>query len=108
MKTQDFLDRTKQKLGIESDYALAKELGISREYLSQFRVGKRAISDEVALKVAKILGISPVQILAVAQAERAKNPEIQAAWNGLLEKISMGFNVLTLGANPRRIRLPAR
>jgi transcriptional regulator with XRE-family HTH domain len=102
MKTQDYLDAAKVKLHVQSDYALAKALGISREYISQFRLGKRPLSDEISIKLAKILQISPLAPIALANAERAKNPEIQAAWNALLEKISTGFNALISAAKPRR------
>jgi plasmid maintenance system antidote protein VapI len=102
MKTQDYLDAAKQKLHVQSDYALAKSLETSREYISQLRLGKRPMSDEVALKLATVLGINPIQTLAQCQAERSKNPEIQAAWASLLEKISMGFSALMSAAKPRR------
>ena len=107
MKTQDYLDATKAKIGIQSDYALAKSLDISREYMSQLRSGKRPVSDEVALRIAKLLEVNPIQIIATANAERAKNPEIQAAWTTLMDKISKGFDSLTSRANPRRSLRPA-
>lgn len=107
MKTSDYLDAARTKLGLPSDYALAKHLGITREYVSQFRLAKRPLSDEVAIKIADILGKDRLELLAVSNLERAKTPEAEAVWAGLLQKISQGFLSLSLLAKSgRRLALP--
>jgi len=104
MKTLEYLDATKARLGLPSDYALAKRLEVTKETVSQLRSGKMQISDAMARKISEILGVSPIEVLIAKNAEKAKDPEIQAGWNALLEKISKGFELLLSGAGPRGIR----
>lgn len=86
---------------------IAKELGLSSQRLYQLFDEGGTYSDETAFRVAQVLDLNPAEVMASAQAERAKSPEVQAVWKGILEKISEGFEFLTSCANPRRIRLPA-
>lgn len=102
MTTLEYLNAVKAKLGIESDYALAQHLGITRSAVSVFTRGKGIFGDDVALAVAEILGIHPLTVIAQANAERAKTPEQRARWSGVMEKFSLSFNLLLLGASPRR------
>ena len=102
MNTLEYLNAVKLKLGIESDYALAQHLGITRSAVSVFTRGKGIFGDDVALAVAEILGIHPLTVIAQANAERAKTPEQRARWSGVMEKFSLSFNSLLLGASPRQ------
>lgn len=101
MNTIGYLKQAKRRLGIESDYALAKALGISTQAVSKMQAGKHTMGDATALKIAEILGLPKAMVLADAHAEREKNPEIQAVWLGLVENISKGFIDLIKGRNPR-------
>lgn len=83
--TVEFLDAVKEKLGIESDYALAKRLGLSLSSVSSYRTGRRFFDDDAALIIATALGIHPFQVIASVNAERAKTPEMRARWMGLIE-----------------------
>jgi predicted transcriptional regulator len=94
MNTLEFLEAVKEKRGITSDYALAKVLGITQAGVSSYRTGKSGLSDDVALTVAEILQLHPMQVIASANAERAKTPEQKARWMGLMEKFSVSFRNL--------------
>jgi len=89
MDTLEYLAACKTRLGIESDYALAKALGISQQAVSSYRAGNSKINDDVALTVAEILGINPLQVIAAANAERAKTEEQKARWLGIVDKFSV-------------------
>lgn len=108
MNTQNYLDKAKAKLCIESDYALAQHLGLTRSAVSKLQLGKTTMGDETAIKIAEILQISPVVVLANAHAEREKNPQIAAVWLSMVEKFSMGFNALISAGFPRQIRVLTR
>lgn len=97
MNTLEYMAACKARLGIESDYALAKALGLSQTGLSNYRTGRSRMDDDVALKVAEILEVHPLQVIAAANAERAKTPEQKARWTGLMEKFSTSFNALRPG-----------
>lgn len=101
MNTLEYLAACKERLGIESDYALAKALNVAQSSISNYRTGRSRIDDDVALSIAEILGIEPIVVIAAANAERAKTPEQKARWMGLMgtvsEKISESFNTLLSG-----------
>jgi predicted transcriptional regulator len=101
--TAYYLDAVKAKLQLPSDYALAKHWHVSKQDISEYRSGKRTLGEERAIAVAKILEINPAEPLICSHAERAKSDEARQVWESLLEKISSGFDVLTLCVAPRRI-----
>jgi transcriptional regulator with XRE-family HTH domain len=78
--TRDFLQEAKRKNGLESDYALAKLLGISRQRISHYTTGKETLSDEVARRVAAALDYPPAYVMACVHAERAKEKELRKIW----------------------------
>ena len=86
MKTTiEFLDAVKEKLGIASDYALAKRLGFSLSTVSNYRTGRRVLDDDAALTVALALDVHPFNVIAAVNAERAKTPETRARWMNVIE-----------------------
>lgn len=94
MKTTEYFKQVKRRLGIESDYALAKALGISTQMVSKIQAGKHTMGDSTALKVAELLNLNPGIVLADLHAEREKDPVIQAVWRSVVDKISLGFDSL--------------
>ena len=108
MNTLEFLQAVKTRLNIESDYALAARLGITRSAVSNFTRGKGVMGDDVALTVAQILGINPLVVIAQANAERAPTPEQKARWMGVVEKFSASFRNLLSGWTGEERRLAHR
>ena len=104
MNTIEYLDAVKKKLGIESDYALAKRLGFSLSAVSSYRTGRRALDDDAALVIATALDCHPLQVIAAANAERAKTPEQRERWSGVMEKFSVSFLNLLSGRGPHERR----
>jgi len=86
--TQDFLDAVKSKVGIESDYKLAQTLDVSRAAISKYRNNGDSLSDETALKVASVLEIEPIMVIAAIHAEKAKTEETKKVWSALLQRLS--------------------
>lgn len=84
-----------------SDYALQKPLGVTKQLISRYRNGHDSLSDAMVLRVAEICQIDPVKVLLDMHIERAKTPEIRAAWSATLEKISASFINLISGCAPR-------
>ncbi|MFL6675865.1 MAG: DUF3693 domain-containing protein [Massilia sp.] len=91
-----------------SRFRIAKELGLTSSRMYQLFDHGGTYNDETAFRVAQLLDLDAATVMAAAAAERTKNPEIQAVWKGLLEKISEGFETLLLGASPLRVRVPGR
>ena len=100
MQTTDYLIAAKAKLGIESDYALAMKLGVTRSAVSRFQLRKGVFGDDVALSVAEILGRNPLEVIAAANAERTTDPKMKSKWKAIAEKFSASFLNLLSGAGP--------
>ncbi|WP_314434655.1 helix-turn-helix domain-containing protein [Massilia timonae] len=108
MNTMELLEAVKVRRGIASDYALAKALGVSQPTVASYRAGNSRISDDVALTVAEILHLHPLQVIAAANAERAKTPEQKARWTDLMEKFSVSFRSLLSQWDGRERRMVQR
>ena len=79
MKASDWIDRVKLARGWDSDYAVAKHLGIHRATVSKYRHNTPTLDEESAIKVATALGERPEAVLLDQYAERTKNPEVRSA-----------------------------
>jgi plasmid maintenance system antidote protein VapI len=71
MNIEQILDSAKIKLGIESDYALAKHLEISQSAISKYRNKKQTLDIEVCVKLAKVLDTNPLILIAEMEMLRA-------------------------------------
>lgn len=78
--TVEFLDAVRTKHALESDYQLSKHLGCTRAGISSYRTGRSLLDEEMACKVATDLGLSTGYVLSCIASERAKKPEVKAAW----------------------------
>lgn len=86
MFTADFLNDIQAAYGLTSDYQLAKKLGVTPQSIANYRHGRSFFSDEVALKVAHLLELDPLMILACANADRYARqgaPEVFDFWVAL-------------------------
>lgn len=98
MKTVDYLDAVKAAYSLTSDYQLTKKIGESSARISQYRVGRNFMDDDLAIKIAYLLDLNPLVVLADAHIER----EMKRGKNSLvifLEEVKrsgkMDVNVLT-------------
>ncbi|KRB70484.1 transcriptional regulator [Noviherbaspirillum sp. Root189] len=108
MKPSEYLDALRAELKLPSDYALQKELGVTKAAISKYRNNKAHFDDAVCRRVGALLNKHPGIIMLDMQRQRAREPEDQAMWNTILEKFSMGFKGLMSQATPRRRRLATR
>lgn len=92
--TVQLLDAVKAKCELASDYALAKELELPCQSISQYRKEKNSFGDDTAIRVAEILELEPASVLAAVYAERAKTEKAKAVWKNVCEK--MGGIALSL------------
>lgn len=79
MKAAEWIDRVKKMRGWDSDYRVAKELGLSRTTVSKYRTRTPTLDEESAIKVAGALGERPEAVLLDQYAERTQNPEVRSA-----------------------------
>lgn len=96
MKTNEYLDTAKEKLGGISDYELAKRLEITRGFVALIRSGQRSLPNHAAFKLAIMLELDPAQVLADIESQREKNPKRKAFWTGFLSRAASLLLVSTL------------
>lgn len=70
MFTTDFLNQIQAAYGLTSDYQLAKKLGVTTQAISNYRTKRSFLNDAMALKVAHLLDLEPLLVLACVNAER--------------------------------------
>lgn len=95
MNTPQYLDAAKKKLGITSDYALAPRLELSRAAISKLRTGIAIMSNTTAAKLAEILELDLVKVIADAELERGTNDEL---WMRIAKKVA-AVAVFAIGAS---------
>ena len=76
----DLLDRAKVGGNIESDYRLAKVIGITHSAISGYRVGKSVPDARVLEQLCALSGDDVAVFAAQAQAERERTPEGKRMW----------------------------
>lgn len=91
MKIRERLLECKVKLGLDTDYKLAKALGINRARIHDYMTGKRHPDAYAAVRIGETLGIHPMQLLAEFEEEAAKTPERKAFWAGFTQRIKSGI-----------------
>ncbi len=71
MNTWAYLERLRALNGDCSDYRLAKLLGVQQPAMVRYRQG-REMDDDVAARVAELLGVPPLKVIADVRAARAE------------------------------------
>ena len=66
-----FVEELKSRYRLSSDYALAKKLGIAQPEANLLRRGLKIPKPELCIRMAKLLGKNPVELLLIAQKEKA-------------------------------------
>jgi len=66
-----YLAAIKERFGLSSDYAVAKKLGIAQPEANLIRRGLKIPKPELCIKIAKLLDKNPVELLLIAQKDKA-------------------------------------
>jgi hypothetical protein len=66
-----YIDELKDRYHLKSDYALAHKLGITQPEANHLRRGLKVPKEELCIRMAKLLGKNPVELMLVAQKDRA-------------------------------------
>ena len=67
----DYFDALKERFALTSDYALARKLGIAQPEANLMRRGLKTPKPEICIKLAKLLDKNPVELLLMAQKDKA-------------------------------------
>jgi len=66
-----YIEELKDRYHLKSDYALAHKLGVTQPEANHLRRGLKVPKEELCIKIAKLLGKNPVELMLVAQKDRA-------------------------------------
>lgn len=81
MKTaSQWMEIIVQTYEVKNQSALARLLDVTRSSICQNKEGKHAINVTTALKIADLLGINPMLVIASTMHEQEHKPENKALW----------------------------
>lgn len=75
MTPSEYLDATKQAMGVTADNELANKLEINRSRISAYRAGREWPDNYIVTKLAITLNLDPATVLADLESQREKNPK---------------------------------
>lgn len=82
--TNELLDAARAAAGVDSDRQLAKKIGVSPQALSLWRKGESHPDSFAVVQIATILKRSPLEILGIVEAGKAKTNERKEYWQDFL------------------------
>lgn len=86
--TKLLIERTKAAIGAETDYRLAKVLGVSHTTLIHWRTGASRPDDLAVQQMSALIGCDPARVVAFIHADRARDPETRALWLRIAAKLA--------------------
>lgn len=89
MKTTiELLNELRVRFNLPSDYALQPILKIKKQTISRYRNHGGAFDDDIAVRVAELLGYDSGYILVCMAAERSKTVKARSAWREAAEALA--------------------
>ena len=99
MDTKELVKKAQVNSGHKSLRDLADKMGINHSSLSLLASGKGELSDETYIKLAKLAGVDPAEVL-IEKHERKAGPEARAVWARINAAVSksavLGLSVVLL------------
>jgi hypothetical protein len=92
----NLLERAKAKAHIESDYRLAKIIGINQSALGNYRAGRSLPNETVIEQLCALSGDDADLVAAQIQAERAQTPEARTLWLRVAARMAHATGLVNL------------
>ena len=90
MKSYEWIVKVKEFKKLPSDNSAANLIGITRSAVSHHKIGTcLSLNDEQCLKVAELLEIEPIVVIADQRAAGAKSDSMKAVWEKVKNSIVM-------------------
>ncbi len=87
-----YIEAVKDRYNLSSDYALAEKLGIAQPEANLMRRGLKVPKPEVCIKIAKLLDRNPVELLLIAQKDKAPQ-QAKEYWTLALTAVDVMLHV---------------
>jgi hypothetical protein len=94
-----YIEAVKDRFQLKSDYALAAKLGITQPEANLLRRGLKIPKPELCIRIAKLLGKNPVELLLIAQKDKAP-AQAKEYWKLALTAVDV---MLHVPKNPKYI-----
>lgn len=105
MKTTiDYINEAMQQLDLQNDFALAKKLNLGSGTITNYRKGKRIVDDYTAAKIAELLRIPAIEVIAAANQEREQDEKKKEFWKKI--RATCMIIALTTTNNNQIIKIP--
>lgn len=88
----EYFELVKGRYGLTSDYALAEKLGIAQPEANLMRRGLKIPKPELCIKIAKLLNKNPVELLLIAQKDKAPK-QAKEYWTLALTAVDVMLHV---------------
>ncbi|HBC3970002.1 hypothetical protein HYN78_24540 [Vibrio parahaemolyticus] len=88
MYQNKLLDAYKKAQSYVQDKQIAADMNVPPQRISDFRKGKRYMTDTQAIFLAEQSGLDPEIALLGCHADRNDNPQIKAVWEGIAKKFN--------------------
>lgn len=88
MKSAQYLDQVKSKLGLHADKDLAEHFKVTKAAISQYKSGARIMENEMCLAVALTLEIDPLKVIMAADIDRAERSGQSSLWSVFSERMA--------------------
>jgi len=92
MEIAGYIEAIKERYHLKSDYALAEKLGIAQPEANLIRRGLKVPRPELCIKIAKLLDRNPVELLLIAQKDKAPTPA-KEYWTLALSAVEVMLHV---------------
>ena len=95
MNAKDLVQKARERGGYPSLASLAKAVDVNHSSLSLLASGKSELSDETYIKLAKLAGVDPAEVL-IEKHMRKAGPEGQKVWAHLAKALPKSAALLLL------------
>lgn len=96
-KVIELLNAAKSALNVETDYALAKALGINKARISAYYAGKETPNEFACLQIANATGKDYSEVSAIVRIEAEKDESRRQKWREYYKSIGGYAAGITLG-----------
>ncbi|ELB2036008.1 hypothetical protein QNZ67_000833 [Vibrio parahaemolyticus] len=97
MYQNQLLDAYKKAQSYIQDKQIAADMNVPPQRISDFRKGKRYMTDTQAVFLAEQSGLDPEIALLGCHADRSDNPQIKAVWEGIAKKFNgLGLSCISI------------
>ncbi|MBY7931056.1 hypothetical protein KW447_08685 [Vibrio fluvialis] len=99
MYQNELIEAYKKAQNYIQDKQIAMDLNIPKQRISEFRKGKRYMTDSQAVFLAENANIDPELALIACHADRNDNPEMKAIWQRMAKKFDgLGLQGISMAA----------